>query len=158
MMGGTQSPTPSQEVLGLTWVWLSARQVMGPVSQDVVAEPKVHSPVKASQSDVPQGTAVLVQAVWVQQWPVPDTPQTFDMHSAFAAHAPSEICGVQTPPAGLLAQYQPSEQSAAPFAGSQVPAQAVPALLQARFIGHWTGFCGEQAPLPSQTLPVKSPY
>jgi hypothetical protein len=31
-------------------------------------------------------------------------------------------------------------------------------LLQARFIGHWTGFCSEQAPLPSQTLPVKSPY
>jgi len=86
----------------------------------------VHSPVSLSQSDVPQGAVVLVQAVCVQQWPVPLTPQTFDMHSAFEAHGPSEICGVQTPPLALLAQYQPSEQSAAPFAGSQVPAQAVP--------------------------------
>jgi hypothetical protein len=157
MMGGTQSPMPSQNVLGLTSVWLSGRQVMGPVSHDVVAEPKLHSPVKGSQSDVPQGTLVLVHAVCVQQSPVPDTPQTFDMHSAFAAHGPSEICGVQTPPPARLAQYQPSEQSAAPFAGSQVPAQAVPALLQARFIGHWTGFAAEQAPL-LQTLPVKRPY
>jgi hypothetical protein len=131
---------------------------MGPVSHDVVVEPKVHSPVSLSQSAVPQGAVVLVHAVCVQQWPVPLTPQTFDMHSAFEAHGPSEICGVQTPPPAPAAQYQPSEQSAAPFAGSQVPSQAVPELLQARFIGHWTGFCGEQAPLPSQMLPVKSPY
>jgi hypothetical protein len=157
-MGGTQSPMPSQDVLGLTAVWPSARQLMGPVSHDTVVSGKEHPPVKASQSVVPQGAVVLVHAVCVQQWPEPLMPHTFDVHSEFEAHWPSVTCGVHTPPPAPLAQYQPSEQSDDPLAGLQVPAQAVPALLQARFIGHWTGFCGEQAPLPSHVLPVKRPY
>jgi hypothetical protein len=111
-------------------------QLIVPLPQEVVLAGKEHSPVTPSQSFAPQGGVVRVQAVCVQQWPVPVMPQTFEAHSALATQAPFWICGVQVP----ALQYQPVAQSAVPFAGSQVPSQPVPAALQASSFGHWAGF------------------
>jgi hypothetical protein len=71
--------------------------VRPPEPQEVLVSGKVQAPVAASQSVAPQGVAVIVQAVWVQQCPVPLMPQTPETQTSFEAQAPFVTCGAQVP-------------------------------------------------------------
>ncbi len=90
--GVGQLPAPSQT---LALLWVDPLQLCSIEPQLTPGAAKTQAPT-ALQSVAAQAAAVLVQAA-VQQWPLPEKPQTPEVQASFSVQAPVAVCGVHVP-------------------------------------------------------------